>query len=190
MNKHTRSRVRYAVAMGLLWGLLATGMVAQPSYTVPTVTTGTVVKSILQGGGPDTAGLLKKSTSTESNSQRFYVLLDSEGRPVNKGASYALIIRLSYVRDGSSGFAWFCSAFVWKRVGKGFVLAHAVTNQMSSEEWDRLLGGRRDHDAFNDEETVEAFDAQLDRTPEAAGQNTIRRLNAGLTGRFRVTPGA
>ena len=188
MSKHTRSRACYAVAMGFLWGLLATSVMAQSSYTVPTVTTTTVVNGILQGGGPDTDGLLKKSTTTESTSQRFYVLLDSEGRPVDKGASYALIIRLSYVRDGSGGFAWFCSAFMWKRVGKGFVLARAVTNQMSSEEWNRLLGGRPDHDAFNDDETTEAFDAQLDRTPEAAVTKTIRKLNAGVTGRFRVTP--
>jgi len=176
--------------MGLLWGLFATDAAAQPSYTGPTVTTNTVVKGVLQGGGPQTQGLLKKSTNTESNSQRFYVLLDNEGRPVRKGASYALIIRLSHMRDGSGGFAWFCSAFVWKRAGKGFVLAHAETNQMSSEEWDRLVGGRRNHDAFNDDETVEAFDAQLDRTPEAAVTNTIRRLNAGVTGRFRVALGS
>ncbi|MEM6645961.1 MAG: hypothetical protein AAF730_06885 [Bacteroidota bacterium] len=112
--------------------------------------------------------------------------LDAEGRPVQQGARYVLIIKLSYQRDGSSGFAWYCSTFVWQRKGRHFELSNAKTNQMPPEEWDRLMGGRSDWEALNDSKTVERFDAQLDRTPAAAVEKTIRRLNAGLTGRIRV----
>ena len=166
-------------------------LVAQtPDYNQePPPSADDVAAGIFTATGLDVSGLLVLAEADlKTNHWEYRLALDENGRPVTPDADnkrYILEINLSYMRDGSGGYCWHCVMLITDLKSK--LYTNGGSNDLSSEEWDKLMDGRASWDAFNDPETVRKFDATLDRNVLDAVKKAFLDLNDGLnTGAVRT----